>query len=381
MTGRQRVACAFELQPYDRVPIYQAGFSASVASQILGRDAYVGGGRVQYLEARALWEGDLAHQEYLERCWQDACELCRKLQLDVVRTTYWRMPEKPTRRIDEFTFMYGDEDGQWRVMRHDPDSELYQVIDSTPKAEPTFEEMERGVAASVEAIQDYEPSVSAFDAIKRTMQEFGEDGVPYGGGGIGLCIPRDRRWLEAVALRPDIVESFLYVQAERSARNARLAGQEGLKYLYGGGDFASTKGPFISPASFHELMLPGLEKISAACREAGCLHGFASDGDLWPVADDLFGNSGVNFFYEVDTKSGMQFKRLRETFPRLTLMGGINSETLHLGSVQDVIDETREVTQIAKEYGGSIVGCSNQIVAGTPIENFWAMMQTLDEHR
>ena len=35
MTARERVACAFELRPYDRVPIYQAGFAAAVASEII----------------------------------------------------------------------------------------------------------------------------------------------------------------------------------------------------------------------------------------------------------------------------------------------------------------------------------------------------------
>jgi len=381
MTSKERVACAFEFRPYDKVPIYQAGFSAHVAGRLLGRDAYVGGGRVQYLEAKALWDGEDAHQEYLERCWQDAVELCRMLKLDIVRTTYWRMPEKPTRRIDEFTFFYGDEDGEWRVMRHDPHTELYQILDRKPKPEPTMDDLERGVAASEKAIESYDPGPGMFDTIKRTMDEFGDDGVPYSGGGIGLCVPRDRVWLEAVALRPDIVKRYLDVQAERSARNAAVAGREGIRYLYGGGDFASSRGPFISPQAVRELMLPGLQRISEACREAGTFHGFASDGDLWPVAEDLFGNSGVNFFYEVDDESGMHFDRLRQTFPKLTLLGGVNSSTLHRGTVDDVKAETLRAVEAGKEYGGCVVGCSNQIVAGTPLENFWAMMATLEENR
>lgn len=381
MTAAQRVACAFEHRPYDKVPIYQAGFSARVASQILGREACVGGGRAQYLEARALWEGEAAHREYLERAWNDPVELCRTLKLDIVRTGYWRMNEKPARRIDEFTFFYGDEQGTWRVMRHDPDSELYQVIDHSPAPEPTLDDLERSVAAAEKAVADYRPTPAMFADTKRTIEEFGEDGVPYGGGAVGLCIPRDRVWLEAIALRPDIVKRYLDVQAERSCRNAKLAGQEGLRYLYGGGDFASERGPFYSPRAFHELMLPGLQRISAACREAGAFHGFASDGDLWSLADDLFGASGVSFFYEVDCKANMDLRRLRETFPRLTLMGGINSATLHRGTVEEVVAETREAVRVARECGGCIIGCSNQIVAGTPMQNFWAMMETLEAER
>src|SRR5512143_1766611 len=123
----ERVAAAFEHRPSDKVPIYQAGFSSRVASAILGREAYVGGGIQQYREARALWEGPDAHAEYLARCRQDAWDLVRTLDLDLVRPGYWRMSERPTRRIDERTFLYGCEQGVWRVMRFEPEFELYQV--------------------------------------------------------------------------------------------------------------------------------------------------------------------------------------------------------------------------------------------------------------
>ena len=77
----------------------------------------------------------------------------------------------------------------------------------------------------------------------------------------------------------------------------------------------------------------------------------------------------------------MDARQLRARFPRLVLVGGIRSEMLHLGTVAQVIDETRTAIEAAKEIGGSIVGCSNQIVAPTPEENFWAMMETLEKYR
>jgi hypothetical protein len=381
MTARERVACAFDKRPCDRVPIYQAGFSATVASSILGREAYVGGGRAQYLEARALWEGEAAHQEFLARTWQDGVDLCRALGLDIVRTGYWRLAERPTRRVDELTFVYGDEAGAWRTMRHDPATELYQVVDQSPQAELRLEDLEPVVEALEAGLEGYWPGPEVVADVLRTQAEFGEDGVPYGGGGVGLCIPREPVWLEAVALRPDLVRRYLGVEAERSVRNARAAAGAGVRYLYGGGDFASERGPFYSPRAFHELMLPGLQRISAACHEVGAFHGFASDGDLWPVAEDLFGASGADFLYEADSKAGMGLRRLRERFPGLTVLGGVNSATLHRGTREQVVAETREACQAARELGGCVVGCSNQIVAGTPMGNFWAMMETLEAER
>ena len=65
MTAKERVACAFEFRSYDRVPIYQAGFSATVGSQLLGREAYVGpfswtpDWEYRATSANALFEGRL----------------------------------------------------------------------------------------------------------------------------------------------------------------------------------------------------------------------------------------------------------------------------------------------------------------------------------
>jgi uroporphyrinogen-III decarboxylase len=155
----------------------------------------------------------------------------------------------------------------------------------------------------------------------------------------------------------------------------------GLRFIGGGGDFASNSGPFYSPRAFHELTFPALKKVSDACHKHGLFHMFASDGNLWPVADDLFGASGVDAFYEIDGRAGMDLAKLRQRFPHLTLLGNISSFILHRGAKAEVIAETRACLEAAKQYGSIIVGCSNQIVSQTPIENFWAMMDTLHRHR
>jgi len=380
MLPKERVAAVFEHRPTDKVPIYQAGFSSRVASVILGREAYVGGGIQQYREARALWEGTEAHQEFLERSRQDAWDLVRALDLDLVRPTYWRMNEKPSRRIDENTFFYGKEDGVWRVMRFEPHLELYQVVDQSPQAAMTLDKIESTVEALEESAATYQPKPQDFPDLIAAQQEFGaERAVP--GFGIGVGLPYQAVWLEAIAACPDLAGRYLMAQAEHAARIPAVMNQIGLRYLMGGGDFASKKGPFYSPRAFHNLMLPALKKVSDACHAAGAYHMFASDGNLWPVAEDLFGASGVDCYYEIDRRAGMDLARLRDAFPHLTLLGGISSATLHAGTKDEAIHETRTALAVAREKGSIIVGCSNQIVAPTPLENFWAMMEVLHKER
>jgi len=381
MLPKERVAAAFRHEETDKVPIYQAGFSSCVGSYVLGREAYVGGGIQQYREACALWEGEAAHQEFVERSFADACEICEKLDLDLVRTIYWRKPQKPSERIDENTFIYGDPDKQqyWEVWRFDPPTETYGEVARQPLPEPTPEQMREAAERGVEAAEAYQPTPETFSDHLRALERFGGTrAIP--GTGVGIAVPRERVWLEATVLYPDTVATYLDAAAIRGPKNARVMAQIGLPYCFGGGDFCGTRGPFYSPRTFHELMLPRLQAISCGCEAAGAYHLFASDGDLWPIADDLFGRSGVHGFYEID-RNFMDMHDLREHYPHLVLLGGVRSEVLHIGTVEEVIEETRTALETAQELRGCIIGCSNQIVAGTPERNFWAMMETLEEYR
>ena len=381
MLPKERVQAAFEHRPSDKIPIYQAGFSSYAASLVLGREAYTGGGIQQFREARALWDGPAAHAEYLQRSRDDAFEIAEVLDLDLIRPQYWRMPERPTRKLDEVTYFYGSEaEGNWRVMSFDPTTELYQVVASVARREPTLADLERAESAELPDPASYRPRPANWPDLVAAVERFGQNrAIP--GFGTGLCIPREPIWLEACLLRPDLVARQLDRQVAQVSGNVAAMAELGLTYLCGGGDFAGPRGPMYSPRVFHDLMAPRLQQISRICHAAGCYHGFASDGNLWPVAEDLFGTSGVDFFYELDRRAGMDLRRVRQTFPRLTLWGGISSETLHRGSTDEVRREALTALEVAKELHGMVVGCSNQIVIGTPPRNMEVMFETLRDHR
>ncbi len=367
---------AFEGRDFDRVPIYCAGLSCRIASHVLGREAFVGHGMQRYRESVARWEGWL--DEFEERTRNDVLEVSEKLDLDLVRPAYWRYPHDPVERIDEYTFMYGDPDDRWWVMRFDPQTELFQECDRAEGPEPTIENV-RAAADSMEAAAEaYAPTPDNFPDLQAAVEYYdGRRAIP--GVGIGVAIPRERHWLEAMVLEPETVRRYLVAMARRNTKNPPVMAELGLRIIFGGGDFAGKGGPLYSPKSFHECMLPALQIVSEACHDAGTWHFFASDGNLWPVAEDLFGNSGVDGFYEIDIRCEMHLDRVRDAFPHLKLCGGIASETLHLGSVEDVRAEAMAALDVARERKQIVVGVSNQVVPATPLENFDAMMQVLHE--
>ena len=136
-----------------------------------------------------------------------------------------------------------------------------------------------------------------------------------------------------------------------------------------------------SPKLFRELVVPRLNRVSEECHKYNAYHLFASDGDLWPVADDLFGTAGVDGYYEIDRRAGMDLGRLRQRFPCLTLLGNISSHTVHLGTKEEVVEETISCIEEAKRSRGIIVGVSNYLVPGTPVENVTVLLETIRQYR
>jgi hypothetical protein len=382
MLPKDRVRATFEKQPVDKVAIAHLGFGSETASLILGREAYVGGGIQQFREARALWDGEDAHQEYLERSRQDAFDLAVATGQDLVRMQYWRMPARPAQRLDEDTFLYGDPDGNYTVYRFDAGTELYSIVDQRPQARgiQDYDALEAAVEKHEAAVADYRPTDADFDGTRRLIERYGgERTVRTDAGYIGL--PYEAIWLEAMILRPDLIGRYLDAYAERLVRSVPHLKAAGVQYVFGGGDFASTTGTFYSPRVFNELMLPPLKRMTDACHAQGLLYLFASDGRLWPVADDLFGASGIDGYYEIDRRAGMDLVELRERYPRLTLIGNLSSQTLHVGTPQEVIDEVASCIDAAKEHGGIMVGLSNYALPGTPEENVRAMLDEIERLR
>jgi len=365
----ERVLRTFAHEAPDVFAVHHIGFSSRAASHVLGHEAYVGGGIQQWREAISCWEGEEDHERFIERTRRDAIELAEATQQDIVRHEYWRMDAKPCKLIDKFTLMFGEPEGEWEVRRLDPETELFQVVAKSHKAEEDFDALEGDVLRQEDSIRNL-PTEADFEEVKAIVEQLGHNyAIRVGGGSIGIPLG-SKIWLEAVVARPDLVSRLFEVQAKMAIRDMDSLSKVGAKLIFGGGDIASSKGPFYSPRSFRELMLPRLRRIAESCHEHGMYYLFGSDGNLWPIADDLFGKSGVDGYYEIDRRAGMDLTILERRYPRLTCIGNISSHTLHRGSVEDV-----------KNNKGIVVGVSNQITSATPKENVCAMLETISRYR
>ncbi len=384
MTSRQRVLASFEGLAVDRVPVAHIGFSSRAAGHILGREVYVGGGIQQWRQASAWCRGPAAYQEFLERSAADAQALSTATGQDLLRWEYWRLGEMPSAQEDEHTFLFGRRDAAWQVRRFDPAHELFPVVaqGGPPAQVPQSVEDLRYVVAQVEEESDQTSFGPEFIAqVKQRQEAHADRALRYHGGFV--FIPYDEPlWLEATLVAPELVARYLQARLRVEVRRIAALTAGGVQFIFGGGDMASNLGPLYSPQVFHDLMLPCLQELARACHQANAYFLFASDGNLWPVAEDLFGASGVDGYYEIDRRAGMDLNRLRDRFPGLTLVGGnISSQTLSQGSVAEVVAETRDCLETAQARGRILVGLSNYAAPETPAANLHALIETIARYR
>ena len=381
MTSRERVAAVLAGRKPDRPPVMHISFASRVASEILGREAHVGGAIQRWRESVAIWNGPDAHDEFISRSITDAIDIALACGHDMIRPDYWRYTRKPSARIDEYTFRYDDPDGSYEVLRLDPETELYNPIEGTPAPERVFEDLDAEVEAAERSAADYAPAEAGFEEVLEALKRKG-DTHEVRVGGVQTCISmHDPLWMEASLLRPDLCERLLDTQVVRSLKNVDFLVAKGARVFFGGGDMASELGPIYSPTVFRDLLVPRLKTISDHCHKLRAYHLFGTDGNVWALAEDLYVASGIDGHYEFDRKAGMDIVKLHERYPHITMVGNISSFTLHTGSVDDVVAETRACMEEAQATGKVIVGVSNLIVPETPPANVEAMLKIIEEYQ
>lgn len=381
MTSVDLVEAAFAKRPTERVPVHHRGFSNRAARHILGRECALGYGHLRWMEAAAYWEG--RHDEFVEQAFSDAIEIAEVTGQDFIRPSYWGISGPPTSKVDDYTYLFeaSDSPGGGTVLRYDPETELSSIdpIEPRPVTMDTLKEHVRAFERFADAYEPTEDKFAPYFRAARLLE--GKRVVSAGGVGVGLPISESPLWLEAMILEPGMIRDYLAAMVVRNRKTVDFFVARGMRYFLGGGDFASNQGPLYGPRQFRELMLPAHQATTEACHRAGAWQVFASDGNLWPVARELFDESGIDGLFEIDRLAGMDLDRLRTEHPHLTLFGNLASWTLARGTPEDVRHEVESCMASARRHGGIIVGVSNAVQPETPPENIDALLEAIDDLR
>ncbi len=132
-------------------------------------------------------------------------------------------------------------------------------------------------------------------------------------------------------------------------------------------DMAYKQGSLISPAIFKEFMAPYYKKLINFSKSKGLKHYIVdSDGyieDLIP----LFLEVGINGILPMEVRAGNDVERIRENYPTLIIIGGVDKTVL--SNIKKVDIELEKVRRMIKK-GGYIPYADHAIIPDVSWDNF-----------
>jgi hypothetical protein len=140
-------------------------------------------------------------------------------------------------------------------------------------------------------------------------------------------------------------------------------------------DMAYKGGPLIGPAMVREFMLPYYRELFDFLRAHGIrLILLDSDGDITQLIP-LFSEVGVDGLLPFEVTAGQDIRRVREQYPHLRILGGIDKRALASG--KDAIDAELEAKlPLMFERGGYLPSVDHHIPPDVSLEAFGHYVET-----
>ena len=140
-------------------------------------------------------------------------------------------------------------------------------------------------------------------------------------------------------------------------------------------DMAWRAGSLISPKTFREFMTPNYQKIAAFAKA----HGIEvilvdSDGYIEDLTELMF-EAGVTALYPYEVQSGNDVARVRERFPQVGCIGGLDKQVMARG--RDAIDAEMDRARRLIEGGRFIPGPDHFVLSDVSFESYRYFMERL----
>lgn len=180
---------------------------------------------------------------------------------------------------------------------------------------------------------------------------------------------------------PELVEVTMDKVLKCNMRIVQRAIRAGAEVIILGDDYASNKGPLMSPNHFRQYVLPRLQQMINMIHEEGGLCIKHSDGNLYPLLEMIVaaGPDGIN---PIEPVAGMELKRVKQLVgERVCITGNIDCGSLLPHGTPELVRATvRQAISDAAMGGGYILTSSNSIHSSCAPRNFIAMVEACHEY-
>ncbi|PIE32632.1 hypothetical protein CSA56_14665 [candidate division KSB3 bacterium] len=187
------------------------------------------------------------------------------------------------------------------------------------------------------------------------------------------------RMLMDFATDPDLAERLLQIPYQYHLTAARKLVEMGVDMIWIGDDVGAQHNMVLSPRMWRKFFKPKMAEFIASLKAMNpdVKVAYHSDGNIYPIIPDLI-EIGLDVLNPIQPAS-MDPAQVKKDFgATLCFWGSIDEQhTLPFGSASDVEAEVRQRLRTIGKDGGLIIGPTHHVQLDTPMENFWAMVDTI----
>jgi len=362
MTHKERVKAALAHREADRVPTGEFATDHSVIAAALGRPTFWRAKRRYY---EALWNG--RRDEVVASLERDIVDFTLALGLDMVPVhlvPHKDFPFRAPKPLDADTW----EDERGNLIQYSHETEDIGLLRPGNRPPPP---------------SDFHlpPEVheSELELVHHVVRELGRTHFVFCRPGRFTGLGYTAGWSEDIFLRvaeaPEAVAEAEMRSAAASREQIRPFAAAGVDGVAIGQDYGFNSGPFVSPATFARVYAPAMAKRCAVVHEFGLPCLFHSCGNNRLILDQMVA-AGMDAYQAIQPLERIEeIKRLFGT--RLTLWGGVSTDTLCRGTPEEVCHQALFTLKHCAPGGGLILSSSHSLVVRTPLANYRALVDTL----
>lgn len=181
------------------------------------------------------------------------------------------------------------------------------------------------------------------------------------------------------ALNPDYIERLFDIPFHYHLTAAKKLVDLGVDMIWVGDDIGAQNMMLISPETWRKHLKPRMATYFSTLKTINpdLKIAYHSDGNILPIIPDLI-EIGLDVLNPIQPRS-MDPAEVKKKFgDRLCFWGSVDEQyTLPYGSPAEVEAEIITRLKTLGRKGGLIIGPTHHVQLDTPLENFWAMVNTI----
>ena len=179
---------------------------------------------------------------------------------------------------------------------------------------------------------------------------------------------------------PELVHKLVDISMEHNLALAKRAIELGADFIISGDDYGSKTNLLVSKQHFQEFFLPGLKQLCDLATDNGVYMLKHCCGKIDALLDDLTG-FGIRAMHPLDENSGLDQVSIKQQYPNLTVMGGIDCDTpLTTYTPEQMTEYVKGVLATHAPGGRYICASSNSVHSSARPENFLAMQEAIHKY-